>query len=97
YTFATAPPQWWVARAERQVDFMRRYWKIAAEADLVGALDDTDEDVEGLQLYAECRLLKAGWRLEHPAVRGVLLSSTGHRIDLSTMDRHAVIAILPVQ
>ena len=43
-----------------------------AEADLVGALDDTDEDVQGLQLYAECELLKAGWRLEHPAVRGVL-------------------------
>jgi hypothetical protein len=27
----------------------------------------------------------------------VLVSPTGHRIDLSTMDRNAVIAILPVQ
>jgi hypothetical protein len=35
-------------------------------------LDDADEDVQGLQLYTECELLKAGWRLEHPAVRGVL-------------------------
>jgi hypothetical protein len=68
-----------------------------AEADLVGALDDTDEDVQGLQLYAECELLRAGWRLEHPAVRGVLLYPTGDRIDLSTMDRDAVIAILPAR
>jgi hypothetical protein len=97
YTFATVPPQWWVARAQRQVELMRSYWGIAADADLVEALDDTDEDVEGLQLYAECQLLKAGWRLEHPAVRTVLVSPTGHRIDLSTMDRNAVIAILPVQ
>jgi hypothetical protein len=94
YTFATAPPQWWVARAEQQVAFMRSYWGIPADADLVAALDDTDEDEDGLQLYAELRLLSGGFRLEHPAVRRVLLSPTGDRVDLTTMDREAVVSLV---
>src|SRR6185295_3412729 len=45
YTFATAPPQWWVARAEFGVEFVRNVLEIPAEADLLEALPDTDEGV----------------------------------------------------
>ena len=82
YTFETAPPQWWVDRAERDVELVRQH---------------SDDGIEGLRLYAERELLRGEWRLEHPAVRGVLISPSGDRIDLSTMDRKAVTAILPTQ
>jgi hypothetical protein len=94
YTFAAAPPQWWIARAEFGVEFVRNELEIPAEADLLEALDDTDEGVEALKMYAELQLLKGGWRLESPAVRGVLLSPAGQRIDLATMDREAVISVI---
>src|SRR6185369_12815395 len=43
YTFGTAPPQWWVDRAERDVAAMREYLEIPAEADVLQALDDSDD------------------------------------------------------
>jgi hypothetical protein len=94
YTFATAPARWWVVRAEYEVDRIRRHLEISAQADLPDALDDTDEGTCGLRLYAELQLLQGGWRLEHPAVRGVLLSPTGDRVDLTTMEREALISLV---
>lgn len=35
----------------------------------------------------EDRLLTRGWRLEHPAVRGVLISADGHRLDARDLVR----------
>jgi len=43
-----------------------------------------------LNLYAEYRLLADGWRLEHPAVRGVLVDPAGERVDITRMDPEAV-------
>jgi hypothetical protein len=78
YTFATAPQRWWLQRAEQDAK----------------DLDEDEESAELLQLFAEWRLLVAGWRHEHPAVRAVLVSPEGERADLSRMDNAAVRALI---
>jgi hypothetical protein len=78
YTFTTAPQEWWVKRAE----------------DDAQGRSESEEFPLALHRFAEWRLLVAGWRHEHPAVRTVLISPEGERVDLSQMDNPAVRALI---
>jgi len=49
----------------------------AEEADAAAAITAVIEDA----------LLRRGWRLEHPAVRGVVLGPTGQRLDANALAR----------
>jgi hypothetical protein len=97
YTFADAPQRWWLERARHDAEQVRGW---AGKADDAEAADDAalldtlmrraDDRRLWLNLYAECRLLADGWRLEHPAVRGVLIDPAGDRVDITRMDPEAV-------
>jgi hypothetical protein len=97
YTFADAPQRWWLERARHDAEQVRGW---AGKADDAEAADDAalldtlvrraDDRRLWLNLYAEHRLLADGWRLEHPAVRGVLIDPAGDRVDITRMDPEAV-------
>ena len=80
-----------VARARNDADQVREWAETADEAGLLDTLvTRADERRLWLNLYAEYRLLADGWRLEHPAVRGVLIDPAGARVDITRMDPEAV-------
>jgi hypothetical protein len=57
YTFATAPAQWWLARAEKDVAMLRRVLNITDDEDFAG---EGDESPPMLLRHAEYRLLSQG-------------------------------------
>ena len=95
YTFGSAPAQWWLARARKDADDVREWAGTADDAELLDALVQRADERRGwLNLYAEYRLLADGWRLEHPAVRGVLIDPAGERVDITRMDPDDVRALI---
>jgi hypothetical protein len=84
-----------VARARNDADQVREWAETADEADLLDTLvTRADERRLWLNLYAEYRLLAAGWRLEHPAVRGALIDPAGERVDITRMDPEGARALI---
>jgi hypothetical protein len=112
YTFADAPPRWWLRRAAQEAGSVRadvaavlgrppvddveaievvrtRTREVLAAAMEVPADDLSDEpgDCESdgppaaTVWLVEENLLRRGWRLAHPAVRGVLIGPAGERVD----------------
>jgi hypothetical protein len=98
-TFAKAPATWWAERAATQAANVRREYAVLRgqpqtnDVELVGfilaQIRDTPPDMvpptEFIAYLVEDQLLRHGWRLEHPAVRGVLVGPRGERFDASTL------------
>jgi hypothetical protein len=127
YTFASAPPRWWVDRAWAEAEDTRRdvtavlgrrpvddleaidvylnrgdevldqTWKrlaVKLNAPELGIEDEADEGEDPppetwepgpvFCALAEHALLVRGWRLEHPALRGILIGPYGQRLDVRT-------------
>jgi hypothetical protein len=91
--FADVPPQQWVRRAERDADRVREAAYVRLRR---GPVDDvevaatlTDLPRETAAILVEAGLLPTGWRLEHPAVRGVLRGPQGQAVDVNALAARA--------
>ncbi|WP_326561929.1 hypothetical protein [Micromonospora sp. NBC_01796] len=88
-TFTGAPADWWIRRSRRSAEE-------AVEA-VGGTLGPAGvENVDEIRLtdpeapravphLIEYALLRRGWQLEHPAVRGVLVSPSGQQLDATRL------------
>jgi hypothetical protein len=91
HTFANAPQRWWLERARSDAEQVRGWADTVDDTELLDVLVRRADDRRlWLDLYAEYRLLADGWRLEHAAVRGVLVNHAGERVDITRMDPQAV-------
>ena len=92
YTFATAPPQWSMRQAEEDVDDLRRVTGAADDTGLLASLEAAGYE-PGLRACAQWRLMAAGWRVERPPVRSVLISPAGERVDLTRLTNQELRAL----
>ena len=92
YTFATTPPQWSMRQAEEDVDDLRRVTGAADDTGLLASLEAAGYE-PGLRACAQWRLMAAGWRVERPPVRSVLISPAGERVDLTRLTNQELRAL----
>jgi len=92
YRFADVPPERWVHRAQRDADNVRMLARIRLDrdpADDVEVVATVTDWAEAAGILVEAAALPDGWRLEHPAIRGVLRGPQGEALDVNALAARA--------